>query len=419
MHDPDPIRLPDRFGNRGGTPSEPGGSIRTVIDSPRLDLLLAEYGRPIAIGLVVIGALALLASGWAVANPTTETTTQYADERVSSDLRTSAVVVQDGTLWNEGDRLENSEVYVLNATPELTVEPETRLVNETAGEPIADGEVTHELTMRFEATRDGEAFWNESHTVIDDAPTLENGVATSEATIDVESYRERQQDLERELSGVGSVDLEMALRVEYDTGTSQGTVQESTTVHLTEDAYWLAEPLSVSDDPTHRIGTEQTTESRNTALVAGLSLLGTLAIVAGAFVARREPIDEQAARRAVHERRYAEWISRGSLPMWIGDHHVSLETLEDVVDVAIDTNRRVVYDRERDLFAVVTGDVVYYYSDQGLWEETVRQGRNPEEGAADDEETRLSYDEHELEDSDVVDDTGDDVFDDGDSLEER
>ncbi len=56
--------------------------------------------------------------------------------------------------------------------------------------------------------------------------------------------------------------------------------------------------------------------------------------------------------------------------MWIGDYHVSLDTLEDVVDVAIDTNERVVHDERRGLFAVVNDSVVYYYSDSGLWEET-------------------------------------------------
>ncbi|MDQ2051132.1 DUF5305 domain-containing protein [Natronolimnohabitans sp. A-GB9] len=341
-----------------------------MIDSPRLELLLARHGRTIAIALVAVGVLALLASGWAVANPATTTTPQYAEERVSSDVDTSTVVVQDGTLWNEGDRLENSEVYLLNDSPELTVEPTTRLQNETDGTPIEDGDVHHELTLRFEATRNDATFWNETHTLIDESTSLENGVASSETTVDVESYRDRQQQLEAELSGVGSVDLVLEFRTEYDTGTTGNVQTASTPFRVTDDAYWLEESLSVSDEHTHRTGLEETTESRSLAMIAGLSLVGTLSLAAGAVVARRAPIDEEAARRAVHERRYAEWISRGSIPMWIGDYHVSLDTLEDVVDVAIDTNERVVHDEQRGLFAVVTDGVVYYYSDRGRWEET-------------------------------------------------
>jgi hypothetical protein len=122
---------------------------------------------------------------------------------------------------------------------------------------------------------------------------------------------------------------------------------------------------------TYRSGTNRTTESRSPAVIGGLSVLGTLSLAGAAFVSRRSSTDIEAARRAVHEQRYAEWISRGSIPMWIGEYHVSLDTLEDVVDVAIDTNERVVHDEQRGLFAVVNDGVVYYYSDRGLWEETV------------------------------------------------
>ncbi|ELY45003.1 hypothetical protein C495_08680 [Natronorubrum sulfidifaciens JCM 14089] len=379
--------------------------------------MLAQYGRLVAIALVVIGALALVATGWAVANPTTETTTQYGDDRVESDVQTSAVVVRDGELWSEGERLENSRVYALNATPELTLEPETRLVNEETNTPIDDAAVSHELVFRFEAVRDGDPFWNETHTVIDESPAVENGIAASTATIDVESYRDRQRQLERELSGIGSVDLEVEFRAEYDTSRTQGTQQASTAFHVTDDAYWLAESLATADEHTYQVGTAQTTESRSLGTIAGLSLLGTLSIVGAAFVARRAPVDEDAARRAVHEKRYAEWISRGSIPMWVGDYHISLDTLEDVVDVAIDTNERVVNDRQRGLFAVVTDDVVYYYSDRGLWEETAWPELNlTKQSQPPDDTPAFSPDELEFDGEDEFADPAEDGFEDDEDV---
>ncbi|QLK27718.1 DUF5305 domain-containing protein [Natrinema zhouii] len=341
-----------------------------MIDNPRLKLVLASHGRAITIALLVVGVLAIIATGWAVANPMTTTTPQFSEERVTTGAGTSAVVTESGTLWAEGDRLEDSSVYFLNATPELTVQPETTLRDEAGGAAVEDGDVTHELRLRYEATRDGSTFWNESHEILAESASVENGVATSTATIDVESYRERQRQLEREVSGVGSIELSMELRVEYDTGRQQGTLTATTPVEITDDAYWLGNSLSDSATHSYRSGTARTTESRSTALIGGLSVLGTLSLAGAALVARRSPTDLEAARRAVHERRYAEWISRGSIPMWIGDYHVSLDTLEDVVDVAIDTNERVVHDTQRGLFAVVNDGVVYYYSDRGLWEET-------------------------------------------------
>ncbi|QLG49314.1 DUF5305 domain-containing protein [Natrinema halophilum] len=350
-----------------------------MIDNPRLDLLLARSARSIVIVLVIVGVLSLGATGWAVANPVTTSTPQFGEERVSSSVETSAIVIQNSTLWNEGERLTDSSVYVLDASPELTITPKTKLRNPTDGTAIEEANVTHELQVRFEASRDGTAFWNETHTVFRESPSIENGIARSEATIDVEALRQRQRELESEVSGIGSVTLTMTYRAEYDTGRHEGTITTSSPIRITEDAYWLGGSMSDSATHSYQSGVERTTVPRSTALIGGLSVLGTLSLVGAAFVARRSPADIDAARRAVHEHRYAEWISRGSIPMWLGDYHVSLDTLEDVVDVAIDTNERVVHDSQRGLFAVVNDGIVYYYSDRGLWEETAWPEMNLEE----------------------------------------
>ncbi|RZV11707.1 hypothetical protein BDK88_0588 [Natrinema hispanicum] len=341
-----------------------------MIDSPRLELVLARSGREIAIVLAVVGVLSIAATGWAVANPVTTTTPQFDEERVTTDVGTSAVVTQNTTLWTEGDRLTDSPVYMLNESPELTIHPETRIQNASGGTPIEDGTVRHELVLRFEAVRNDESFWNETRPVLRESPSIDNGVATSNATIDIEALRQRQRQLEREVTGVGSIRLTMEFHTEYDTGRHQGSMTTTTPVTITDEAYWLGGSLSESATHSHQSGSTRTTESRSPALIGGLSVLGTLALAGAVFVTRRSPADIDAARRAVHEQRYAEWISQGSIPMWIGDHHVALETLEDVVDVAIDTNERVVHDEQRDLFAVLSDGVIYYYTDRGLWEET-------------------------------------------------
>ncbi|MCU4974381.1 DUF5305 domain-containing protein [Halobacteria archaeon AArc-m2/3/4] len=333
-----------------------------MIDNPRVDLTIAKYGRSLVIALVVIGVLATVATGWVVANPDTSTTTQQVgSETVSTDLHTSAVVTQDG-LWTEGTVLEDSSVYILNATPVLTVEPRTSV-------PTDDAAVSHELTVRYEATRNGEVFWEETDVILDTDATVEDGVATSEASIDMEALLERKHDLQREVGGVGSIDIVLDLDAEYDIGTAADTQTISAPVQLTERAYSLEGSLSASTSHPQTDEIE-VTESANPFLVGGLALLATIAFGAATLTIVRSPVDVEAARQEVHKRRYAEWISHGTIPMWIGDHHVSLDSLEDVVDVAIDTHERVVHDRQRGLFAVVSDDVVYYYSNRGFWEET-------------------------------------------------
>lgn len=159
----------------------------------------------------------------------------------------------------------------------------------------------------------------------------------------------------------------MVIDVRYS-GDLKGDYELSSPLAIDEEAYWFEESMSESMSHDRAAGAEAT-EPRST-LIAGFGLLALAAFGVAAAVVRWRPVDADVARRRLHERRYAEWISHGTIPMWIGDHHVSLDTLEDVVDVAIDTNERVVHDRDRELFAVVNDDVVYYYSERGFWEET-------------------------------------------------
>jgi hypothetical protein len=334
-----------------------------VIDNPRLDLVIADRGRILAITLALVGVLALVGAGWVAATPGTSTTTEEVDrETVATEATTSATVVEDGP-WEAGTELEDNPVYTLPETPELTVAAETSV-------PSDDAEVVHEVRVRHEAEHEDAVFWEE--TVRDERTpaTVEDGIARSETAIDVASLAADRTDVEAEFEGVGTVRTVLEVVAVYDTGTHADEQTLSSTLELTEEAYWLEETeLEASTDHSETAQVE-VGESPNGAVVAGLAAVGLLALGGAGVVHTRRPVDTESARRSVHERRYAEWISEGSIPMWVGDYHVELDTLEDVVDVAIDTNARVVHDRQRGLFAVVNDDVVYYHSERGKWERT-------------------------------------------------
>lgn len=337
-----------------------------MIDNPRVDLLIARYGRTLVIVAVAVGVLALLSTGWVLATPPTTTTQQQVGQQVvESEVETSATVVRDG-LWAEGTDLQNSSVYPLNDTPVVTFEPTTTVTGQRAG---GDAAVRHVLEVRYAAVHDGETFWEDRETVLDERVPIVDGAARSSAALDVRDVLDRRDAVEADLDGVGRLYVSVRFRAEYDTGTNEGVLEGETPLVLRENAYWFGGPIS-DDEPHPEYRTVETTASPNPLLVGALSLLSAAGFGAAAFVRLRAPVDVAAARRAVHERRYAEWISHGTIPMWIGDHHVALDSLADVVDVAIDAGERVVHDRQRGLFAVVNDDVVYYYSERGVWEET-------------------------------------------------
>ncbi len=333
-----------------------------MIDSPRIQLLVAEHGRTVAISLVVVGLLSLAVAGWVAANPDTTTVTQTVDEEtVETDLHTSAEVTADDAPWERGTTLENSPVYLTDASPTVTLEPRTTVPDDSAT-------VSHQLTLRLEATQDGEPFWEDERTLIDEEATVEDGEAVSTADLDVRELYSTVENTSETLSGVGSISASVHLSVQYDTGTYEGTLDTDAPFQLTSDSYWI--DGSLADSETHATTVPiETTEPVDWTLVGFLAVLGFFAFGAAVGVVRAEDPDVEAIRQRLHQERYAEWISPGRLPMWVGQDYVELETLEDVVDVAIDTNQRVVHDRQRNLFAVISGEVVYYYSRHGNWEQ--------------------------------------------------
>jgi hypothetical protein len=60
--------------------------------------------------------------------------------------------------------------------------------------------------------------------------------------------------------------------------------------------------------------------------------------------------------------KYSEWISSGIYPGDKWEKMVYVSHLADLVDVAIDTNKRVIYDAAEKMFFVIDDPILYYHS---------------------------------------------------------
>gem|GEM_PF-559599 len=331
--------------------------------SPRSRLLLARHGRTVALSLALVALVALALSGMTLAAPgTTEVSEERDRETVTTDVGTSALVTADDSLYGEGTTLEDKSRYLLSDAPELSIEVRT--------DAPAGSEVTHELVLVTTASADEETFWEDRETLIEERHTVGEEPVASGTEIDVQELAESVEETDERLSNVGSIDLVLSLRTTYDTGSYADEQRSSVPLELTADAYWLDGSLSEESEHSE-VAVSEVEEEPDLLASAGLALLGVVSGAGAAFAwrHREDAVDVGALTQQVHSRRHAEWISRGQIPMWMGKDYVRLDTLEDVVDVAIDTNQRVVHDTERDLHAVIQGDVVYYYSLDGSWEE--------------------------------------------------
>ena len=70
---------------------------------------------------------------------------------------------------------------------------------------------------------------------------------------------------------------------------------------------------------------------------------------------------EQSLEFERHRRAYDDWISREAITPRQREPTVAIETLEDLVDIAIDGDSRVIEDVESNDYYVLTSNVVYAF----------------------------------------------------------
>ncbi|MFB6300498.1 MAG: DUF5305 domain-containing protein [Halobacteriales archaeon] len=328
----------------------------------RTQRLLAQYGRWLIILLVVIG---LASMGWAYqiySNPPTEQITQETNvQQVSTSIETSAVVTGNTTLYEPGERLVEQPAYLMSATPNLTIRIQTSV-------PAGTGvDVTQRLTLEMVATRDGEPFWQSQRVFISDGQQVRNGEFVSSTTINMSALSTFISDRRQRVGTIGDFSANFRLNVTYNTGMYSGSLTGSAPVVFAENAYWIGGDLS--DGRTHsQTVTRQVQGTPDPASYLGLVAIGIVSLLGAAAIGYVEyqGIDIQEIEAELSESRFEEWISEGQFPTDPEKKYVNIVTLEDLVDIAIDSEKRVIHDPEFDVYAVVDGDLIYYFTTNEL-----------------------------------------------------
>ncbi|MEF8812486.1 MAG: DUF5305 domain-containing protein [Halovenus sp.] len=95
-----------------------------------------------------------------------------------------------------------------------------------------------------------------------------------------------------------------------------------------------------------------------------LSVLACLVLGVGWYQGKFD-IGERERERLNHlsaSEEFADWISTGHVPEeTFPNRQISVDTLEGLVDLAVDSNRRVIEDTERDLYVVMVDGIAYTY----------------------------------------------------------
>lgn len=325
---------------------------------PRFTYVISKHGPTMIIALLVLGTVGIGAAGWVSTQPPTTEITDHSDRQtVESSLSTRSVVTGETSLYREGTTITNQPVYLRDATPNLTLALETRLPSETAGR------VDQLVELVYTATRNGEVFWKRTKTLSGEQ-TRDGRTVVTRTTISIPSVLAQRNAYQAEVGEAATVAVHIRTSVEYSHEEYEGTFSE--TAAIRSGAGWYSVP-SKTASRTHSTLETRTVElnvyDKPRFLVPGA--LGGVLFITGLLVAglyyggtRRQSTVIEAD---VHHERYVDWISRGTLPQDDSPTAVYTDSLEDLVDVAIDTGERVIYDADRDRYAVLRGRTGYYH----------------------------------------------------------
>jgi hypothetical protein len=324
----------------------------------RIRRLIAYYGRILAV-LALLASVAAFGLAYdSYQHPGVDRVTRTVDQQsFETTVLPSALVTGNTTLYRSGQRLENRSAYLTNASPVLTLQ-----VTSTSSADRAT--IDHRLVLELRATLNDRAFWTRERVLTTDEGQTGGGPITSEATLDVREIRNRVQTVREEMGGIGSVGARIRVHAEYDTDRYEGALSDTAAMQITENAYWIDGGIGASRQET-TTRTRRLVRSPNPVVYGGYGLLGLLTLAGGIgiLITRRRGIDVEALEADIYRERYQEWISNGEFPTGADKRYVTINSLEDLVDIAIDCNKRVIFDDSLEVYAVADGDIVYYYSE--------------------------------------------------------
>ncbi|CQR52571.1 hypothetical protein BN996_03204 [Haloferax massiliensis] len=289
-------------------------------------------------------------------------------------LHSQATVENTSSFYTLGETLTDRPVYLRSHTPNVTV----RLVTTP---PTADHvQIDQRLTLVYEArTAGNEVFVTQRQRLNRTNTSTAGETVVTTARMNITEVALTVARLESEIGDAGQIQVYLDAESRYDTSTGAGSLRHRGPLRISKDSYQIGHG-SVEDElhPTEslvRVDPAKTSSLPfpilgtvifpHTTLVFALLSLGGL-VGAGLTVVFANRFDPDRERAALHKARYAEWISEGSLPAHHPVNTAQLNTLEDLVDFAIDTEKRILYDPAQGKYAVFDSRIVYVYVEERI-----------------------------------------------------
>lgn len=342
----------------------------------KLRMVVDEYAVAVVAALVVL----TLAGGGLIyttyVEPGTETREEVVSEWETTGEYTHSATVTNGTaVFPLGATLSDRSVYYTRIAPILDTEFRYGFTG-------ADGEldVEGETTLVVRAVDDGGdgdsiEFWRQEERLDTFSGTIAAGeTVSSTAPVNVSAVAAEIETIQQGLgASPGTTEVQVRTAVSA-TGEIAGESESYRLTHaLTLEpgggtyAVETPGPASETGQRTRSVTSERTHGLPRRGGGPALLAVGLFGLVGFAVASYRDAFEVTAAERrslefADRREDLDDWISPGSVGgLADGREPVRIDTLDDLVDIAIDTDERVLEDTERRAYYVLDGEICYVY----------------------------------------------------------
>ncbi|MDB9233664.1 DUF5305 domain-containing protein [Halorubrum ezzemoulense] len=288
----------------------------------------------------------------------------------STTYEHSAVITNDSLVFEEGERVRNRPVYYVNLTRELEV---TYAYEHTA--ETGSVNVTTDVRLQYRGVEGDTVLWQYAEPLAsgrDEGVTNEDNHTVSTA-IEIDAVFETIRTIERQLGAAGTIEIRIVAASSVEgtlAGQSVSETYESTMPMTVNPQTFRVLEMNTVDESGQRTETVEQPVDPGTTEAVGSILLVLLGVggAAGLLLAQRSgyatvsPEEREILEIRQQEQEFSEWITRGTFPSE-RDYEATIlvDDLEGLVDVAIDTNKRVIKDEQLGVSSVLDGDFAYLY----------------------------------------------------------
>ncbi|MGB2728293.1 MAG: DUF5305 family protein [Halobacteriota archaeon] len=337
----------------------------------------AVAGRYLVILVILIVALSI--SGiyaYGVLSPHYETITEIESITLyeyKAGYEHSTVVEHGNPLWPVGYELSNQSVYFSAISPNLNSS-----FNFQISAPSTEISANYLTKLILSSSYKDTTYWRKEKTISDGSMSLsgddklEKHFKLNITEIDAEI--DTIQDSLRFYGG--DVNAEVVTTVRYNGEVGGEKVDEqkefSLPIEISGSTYEVpgeSYEETIKKDVLHEVKVPLPPSKGDKIIsYSSISILFLLIVAFTVIKLRYKPLDDATIQELIKEEEYGKFkdqISKGKLPSDAdikGMVRLEVKSLEDLTNIAIDTDERVIFDEEKSIYFFIHGNVIYAYS---------------------------------------------------------